>query len=139
MHSYAAFTILIALAGVSSVYGEGINCEGAASCRFAGTNKAKTLQQFISNADDNTWFENGQQIACANGICAFFQGTNGGWGSDAKRLAGDIIDHGCSTCGSAPFYYPTPNDIAPYGELTFNAVGKDCGVCLCSDPTCADP
>ncbi|KAK0761776.1 hypothetical protein N5P37_004575 [Trichoderma harzianum] len=139
MHSNTAITILTALAGIGSVAAEGINCEGAAGCSFAGGGIAKELQGFINSANDGTWFNNGQQIACANGICAFFQGTGGGWGSDAKRLAADIVGHGCSICGSAPFYYPNPNDVSTYGELTFNAVGNDCGVCLCSDPGCSDP
>ncbi|KAK4083846.1 uncharacterized protein Triagg1_1508 [Trichoderma aggressivum f. europaeum] len=89
MHSNTAVTILIALAGIGSVSAEGINCEGAAGCSFAGTGIAKQLQTYIDSASDSTWFNNGQQIACSNGICAFFQGTGGGWGSDAKRLAAD--------------------------------------------------
>lgn len=49
MHSNTAITILIALAGIGSVAAEGINCEGAAGCSFAGSGIAKQLQSYINS------------------------------------------------------------------------------------------
>ncbi|OBT94339.2 hypothetical protein VE01_07766 [Pseudogymnoascus verrucosus] len=139
MHFHTALTILVSIASIRSVSAEGINCKGAAGCSFAGSGIAKQLQKYINTANSDTWFNNGEQIACSNGICAFFQGTNGGSGGDAQRLAADIVNHRCTVCGSSPFYYPNPNDVSTFGMLTFNAVGVDCGRCLCSDPSCSDP
>lgn len=64
-------------------------------------------------------------MACVGdgtGICAFFQNTNGGGsGALAKQKAQDLINHGCSKCGSCPTQ--SGNNVAD-GELTVNWVSS---------------
>ncbi|KAJ7919000.1 killer toxin, partial [Mycena leptocephala] len=67
-------------------------------------------------------YENGQHIACskAGPICAFLQNSGGLGAVDIKPLAAAIVAHGCSGCGSAPFF--NSNNNVALGELTFNFV-----------------
>ena len=88
----------------------------------------KSLANAINNIDTGRWYSNGEHIACYKRICAFLQGTGGAWGSNIKGLAHFIPEHGCTVCGSVPYYYPGVNDVSQ-GQLTFNYV---------SNPKCPD-
>jgi hypothetical protein len=119
----------------------GINCKGSGFCSGGGS--ANTLKNLICGIDSGAFFNNGQLIACDNKICAFLQGTNGGNAGTLCTLAGDIVNHGCKTCGSVPTGYPGSNGKSPddhghrphandacidvsQGQLTFNYVASGC-------------
>lgn len=78
-----------------------------------------------------------EYISCYVGRCAFYQKPNGRGGSiaDAQRLAREIVEHGCESCGSCPVDYPDSNNVNDV-ELTVNYVSDACmsgsykGVCL---------
>jgi len=132
---YFLFTLALTALASSCVTALGINCRGSTSC--AGWSTAdddvaeRLYQKIFSHIKDDTWFSDGQHIACirkpatAGGICAFLQGTNGLSGKDIKTLGQRIVDHGCRGCGSVPVYYDkNENDVALHGMLTFNYVFK---------------
>ncbi|KAJ7690988.1 hypothetical protein B0H17DRAFT_1201337 [Mycena rosella] len=83
-------------------------------------------------------FVNGAQIACGDAIsliggsgavCAFLQNSGGLGAVDIKPLAADLVNQGCTTCGSYPF--PTGvNGVE--GLFTFNYVGN----ANCSNAAC---
>ncbi|KAB8070990.1 killer toxin [Aspergillus leporis] len=110
----------------------GINCRGSAGCAGSGAiggqgTRLSQIKKEIDQVDNNRHFNNGEHIACLNnklgtGICAFFQNTSGGGnGADAKRLVQDLLNHGCSACGSVP---TNPGNDVSKGQLTVNYVGK---------------
>jgi hypothetical protein len=110
----------------------GINCRGSFACDLPGQGGiANSLVQYIQQISDDAWYDNGQHIACFDEICAFLQGTGGTWGSILKQLAPYIPDHGCTTCGSVPYYFPQGNNNVADGQLTFNYVDNACGSGLC--------
>lgn len=91
----------------------GINCRGSGACGGSGTiggsgTRLSNLKSNIDNVDDDQHFDNGEHIACeenklGTGICAFFQKTgSGGTGSEAKDLIQQLVNHGCTACGSVP-------------------------------------
>ncbi|KAJ6576048.1 Kp4-domain-containing protein [Mycena vulgaris] len=108
----------------------GINCQGSRLCDGNAFDTSSQLVEYINQASDGTWFNNGQHIACVNSICAFLQNSNGAPGSSVKALAHYIPDHNCKVCGSVPLFYPNDNNVAN-GELTFNAVSNPCTTGLC--------
>ncbi|KAJ7478407.1 killer toxin [Mycena latifolia] len=116
-------SLAVVLATTSKVAATGINCDGSGLC---GPKVATQLVSDILTMSDSTWVNNGQHIACEGDICAFLQNTGGAPGSNIKGLAHFITEHGCESCGSVPYFYPSDNNVAD-GELTFNAV---------SNPTC---
>jgi hypothetical protein len=104
----------------------------------------RRLTRSIDNIDPNRWYSNREQIACASAtlvvqninhlarrsggnvwICAFLQNTAGAPGSKILELAHRIDAHGCTVCGSVPYFYPAENDVSR-GELTYNYVNKPC-------------
>ncbi|KAJ2975750.1 hypothetical protein NQ176_g5350 [Zarea fungicola] len=113
----------------ANVFALGINCHGSGECSFcrAQTN-LKELQQACNNIDDNTYYQNGQQICCTEcdddnteefSVCAILQYTsNGAPGHSIKSAIQSLIDHKCGLCGSFPFYH---NDVYE-GELTVNVM-----------------
>jgi hypothetical protein len=84
----------------------GINCRGSSSCSFGS---ASTLQNLICGINSGNFYNNGQQIACDNFLCAFLQNSNGANAGTLCTLAGDIVAHGCKICGSVPTGYPGSN------------------------------
>lgn len=122
-----------ALLLVPEAYGLGINCRGSGLCPQAGLdapNAAIRLKGFIDNIQNDRFYRNGEQIACVHantydGICAFWQKTNGLYGGTAKQKAHYIPEHGCDICGSVPLDYPHTNNVEN-GMLTFNYVTKTC-------------
>lgn len=74
------------------------------------------------------------QIACTQGnsgsICAFYQSGASGSARDAFGHIQQIIDHGCSLCGSVPTQEGNNVDD---GQLTVNFVSDPCceGNCHC--------
>ncbi|PPR01670.1 hypothetical protein CVT24_001499 [Panaeolus cyanescens] len=124
-------------AGVNAV---GINCQGSSLCSGWPSNTVQQLNNYIQGIPDNAWYNNGQQIACAvssasggNSICAFLQKTGGTNGKVLKQLAPFIPGHGCTRCGSVPYYSsgvpvldPQGNNNVDDGMLTFNYVSNSC-------------
>src|SRR5580658_3283021 len=113
------FIIAIFLSSASAL---GINCRGSIRCSEASSPPAlaHVLTADISGIDQGRWYNDGEQIACeldedSNHFCAFLQNTGGAWGSDILRLAPYIPGHGCDTCGSVPYFYPSDNDV-DHGE-----------------------
>jgi hypothetical protein len=110
----------------------GINCRGSSNCGLTTVDGiANRLVEYIQQIPDDAWYDNGQHIACYDFICAFLQGTGGTWGSILKQLAPYIPDHGCTACGSVPYYFPQGDNNVADGQLTFNYVDNDCGYGLC--------
>ncbi|KAJ3490896.1 hypothetical protein NLG97_g5693 [Lecanicillium saksenae] len=127
--------ILVAAALAVGASAEGINCHGSSNCGNAGF-KLSDLRNTMDGIDDNRVYQNGQHIACwenlaRTGFCAFLQNTGGIRGSDVKRLMQELVNHGCSKCGSVPVFFPKDNDINSHGILTVNYVGspKCNGIC----------
>lgn len=111
----------------------GINCRGSAICVFEKEGDiAQRLTNYINNIDENRWYNNGEQIACAaKNVCAFLQNTDGAPGRNIKGLAHFIPEHGCKICGSVPYFFPGDNNV-DNGELTYNVVGSNaCDEGLC--------
>jgi hypothetical protein len=137
------YTIVL-LATITTASALGINCRGSSDCNIANDlHTASRLAGFISGIDPNRWYNNGEQIACAQStgslgvasgfvaICAFLQNTGGAPGRNIAGLAPFITGHGCTICGSVPYFYPSDNNVAD-GELTFNGVHNPCtdnGLC----------
>ncbi|KAF4947655.1 hypothetical protein FSARC_13916 [Fusarium sarcochroum] len=125
-------SVIYAVAGwAASTMAKGINCEGSSSCLDQGgflNPLADYITDNINGVDPNYWYANGEQIACKAHICAFLQKTEGGapgsWVRDAVLA---IKRHGCSACGSYPFF---DNDVDK-GELTVNYVKHGCGDGVC--------
>lgn len=138
MHPSTYIPVLATMSGLlaSTVSALGINCRGSSLCDFV-TNKdvAPQLVEYISHIDPSRWYNNGDQIACEKvqaiegdvTICAFLQNTGGAPGQNIQGLAHFITEHGCSVCGSVPYFFPGDNNV-DNGELTFNAVSDGCGV-----------
>jgi len=123
---------LLATFAIASVSSLGINCRGSAGCILGDSKTLSTIQGFIDNGvDQNFQYSNGQQIACSGDYCAFLQNSGGASGSQVISLINDIVNHGCSVCGSVPTGFPGSNDVSQ-GELTVNFVSnQDCqGVCV---------
>ncbi len=60
------------------------------------------------------------QIACEGNICAFYQNGPGyGNAGYAASKIRELINHGCSACGSAP---TEPGNDVSLGQLTLNWV-----------------
>ncbi|KAL4724560.1 hypothetical protein ACLX1H_008001 [Fusarium chlamydosporum] len=117
-------TVLLAV-GVSA---EGINCKGSSNCGNIGF-KLTDMRDTAEGLDDNRTYYNGEHIVCwenyaKTGFCAFLQGSGGMLGSDIKRLLQELVNHGCSRCGSVPVFFPGDNDIRDHGFLTVNYVSK---------------
>lgn len=114
----------------------GINCRGSLNCGdswpYTPANKAQALVGYINGINANRWYANGEQIACFANHCAFLQRTGGAWGSKIRQLAPYITGHGCSSCGSVPYYYPQGNNNVADGMLTFNYVNT----AKCSNRLC---
>ena len=76
----------------------------------------------IDELDDDRLFEPGEHIACCADDawqCVFTQRTTElVSGARVKELFYGIVDHGCTACGSNPFY----NNDVDQGELTINYV-----------------
>lgn len=113
----------------ANVLSLGINCYGSGECAFCHAQTSlKELQQECSYIDDNTFYQNGQQICCTDcnddnaqqySVCAILQNTsNGAPGHSIKSAIQALVGHGCGLCGSAPFYN---NDVWE-GELTVNVM-----------------
>jgi len=109
----------------------GINCQGSSLCSGKPGNTASLLIGYIDSINSDTFYNNGQQIACVSNICAFLQNTNGETAGTIQNVASDILSHGCAVCGSVPIGYPSNNNVAD-GELTFNYVSNPaCTVGVC--------
>ncbi|KAJ7686181.1 hypothetical protein B0H17DRAFT_1204392 [Mycena rosella] len=106
---------------------------GFAGCSSATRHQAPILLDLINGIPDFNFYQNGAQIACGDSIsliggsgrsgavCAFLQNSGSLGAVDIKPLAADLVNHGCTTCGSYPF--PTGvNGVE--GLLTFNDVGN---------------
>jgi hypothetical protein len=128
LSSVLAYTALAFLAISPTAHGLGINCRGSGYCTWnddKNTYEARTLTYFINGIDGGRWYNNGEHIACTpSGICAFLQKTGGTWGSKIKELAHYIPDHGCTICGSVPYYFPDGNNNVDDGMLTYNYVSN---------------
>jgi hypothetical protein len=123
MHFISAAVLLVATGTLRGVVGSviqtpanttvdkptpdlGINCRGNTYCSYGSSSE---LQSLICSIDPNTFYNNGQQIACDTNICAFLQNSNGANAGTLCTLAGDIVSHGCKVCGSVPTGYPGSN------------------------------
>lgn len=125
---FAASVLLLAMMlCIGTVTGLGINCRGSALCANRGLAMVELRDAVNNDNDPNRQFNNGQQIACTdNNICAFVQNF-GGQVSESQigTLLGNLVDHGCKTCGSVPLGFPNSNDVSQ-GELTVNFVSSPC-------------
>lgn len=133
---FSLATALSLLAVASTAAAKGINCEGSSNCNPSFNSgvwraEAGELKNLIDRIPDDKWFNNGQKIACVRWICAFLQNTGGAPGRNIKGLAHFIPDHGCTICGSVPYFYPAINDVSQ-GMLTFNWVNTPKCEGLCS-------
>ena len=76
----------------------------------------------IDALPDDALFSPGEHIACCgedSWMCAFTQRTEEVIsGARVKELFYGIVEHGCTACGSNPFY----NNDVDQGELTINYV-----------------
>jgi hypothetical protein len=155
---------LLALA-VSNAVGLGINCPGSGWCNIVSGAVASDLDGYIQTAKgkfrpspnlphmsnslaDNTWYADGQHIACTQaeahllpendgseiGFCTFLQKSGGAYGSKIKSLSKDILGHGCKDCGSVPTDWPNSNDV-DNGMLTSNMVSMPKGT-VCTEGLC---
>ncbi|KAL5341311.1 killer toxin [Aspergillus crustosus] len=124
MHLPTILSIGLVLTTTSAL---GINCRGSSDCSLTDCPSLGQVLSIIEEIDDNSWFDNGEHIACiragaqAYSLCAFLQNSGGALGSSIKTLARELQQHGCGNCGSVPLFYPGDNDVNN-GELTFNAV-----------------
>ncbi|KAJ7137842.1 Kp4-domain-containing protein [Mycena epipterygia] len=117
--------------GAAVVTDFGINCEGSSICKGKSAHVASLLVGYIDGIADDAWYNNGQQIACAEDVCAFLQNSGGNSGKNIKGLAHYIRDHGCTACGSVPIFYPGDNNVKD-GQLTFNYVSRPaCTIGVC--------
>lgn len=125
---------LAAAMAATQVSALGINCRGSGTCGIAGGKSTDLNDAIQGGIDVHRTFYNGEHIACLEnlakgGICAFLQGTDGIDGGRIKWLSQDIVNHGCSKCGSVPvFFNEGDNDVNTHGQLTFNYV-SDAGGC----------
>ncbi|KAK6330598.1 hypothetical protein TWF718_002796 [Orbilia javanica] len=128
----------------------GINCRGKFNCAFGVSNyMSTTLSHLIDEIPDDRLYTEREKIACAFGIgdmirphkflCAwlefgsrsnteYYENLGGGvmlsaW--NVKRLAREIVKHGCKRCGSVPIEFPAHND-GSLGYLTFNTMKAGC-------------
>lgn len=129
-------TLLPVLAG--SVSAIGINCKGSSECGVTGGRSTDILRT-VQHIDGGRTYYNGQRIACwdsrlGTGLCAMLKSTGGIKGDLIKTLVQDIVNHGCTKCGSVPVFYNSgDNDASHHGELTINYVsstGGCNGLCL---------
>jgi hypothetical protein len=133
MHLIALSRLLVLAALFHIVTALGINCRG--TCPLShDVSFAYRLTNAIEGIDRGRWFANGEQIACTRdptpsgpliSYCAFLQNTGGAWGSRIIELARYLEAHGCTGCGSVPYFYPEDNDVS-HGELTYDHVVKPC-------------
>lgn len=107
----------------------GINCRGSSNCfDGAGSSLLRDLTSVVGSHIDPNRFEfynNGEQIICEfeTGVCAFFQNSGGGSGSTVNTLLNELLQHGCTVCGSIPI---NPGNNVANSELTVNAAGSQC-------------
>ncbi|KAJ5394693.1 hypothetical protein N7509_000246 [Penicillium cosmopolitanum] len=110
-----------------SVSALGINCQGSSQCGNVDGRSTDILAS-VQKIDPNRTYFNGQRIACwkagaGDGLCAFLQGTGGIQGSLIPELVQDLVNHGCTRCGSVPVFFNSgDNNINDHGELTINYV-----------------
>ena len=79
-----------------------LDCRGSIGCATT-TVTIRDLQTIVNaGLDDNRQFGDNTQIACLNTTCAFFQNTGRttNTGSLAKSLIQQLINRGCTKCGS---------------------------------------
>ncbi|CAK7270436.1 hypothetical protein SEPCBS119000_004088 [Sporothrix epigloea] len=128
------FTLAMYIASATAL---GINCRGSSFCTLGGakiTDVQGQIGDMIALGYGDRYFNSGDQIACAKGkyesICAFFQNGAGGTAQQAFDYIQNLVDHGCTVCGSVPTQ--DGNDVST-GELTINAVDSPCckGNCQC--------
>jgi hypothetical protein len=124
MHLHTILPLSLLLSTAAAL---GINCRGSSDCVLTDCPSMGEVVSLIEEFDDDTWFDNGEHIACIGSgdedysLCAFLQNSGGAPGSSIKTLARDLQEHGCENCGSIPLFYPGDNNVDD-GELTFNAV-----------------
>lgn len=122
--------IIAALA--AGAMAQGINCNGSSQCGNTGGRTTDILNS-VQGIDTGRTYQNGEHIACwesslGTGICAFLQSTGGITGDLIKELVQDIVNHGCTVCGSVPVFFNSgDNNINDHGELTINYVGSTGG------------
>ncbi|CAK7275088.1 hypothetical protein SEPCBS119000_006501 [Sporothrix epigloea] len=129
------FSFSVFVAGATAL---GINCRGSILCEssapFAMLNVQDQLNDMINAGNGSRWFNEHEQIVCSKGqidsVCVFFQKGASGTAQDALTHVQNLLNHGCSTCGSDPTQ--DGNDVST-GELTVNAVSDACcvGSCQC--------
>ena len=110
------------VAAEQSRIGQSINCAGSYRCKMKGKDIIQqVLDQINANVADSATFTNGQHITCQIHFCAFLQRCSRTYsGLEIKSLMGDLIGHGCGTCGSAPV--SGENSDVGFGMLTVNYV-----------------
>lgn len=104
----------------------GVNCNGSLFCDYisGGNDAAQLAGAMNAYLNVNYKYSDGEHLACMNNgdnICAFLQGTGGLYGSEIITLAQELIEHGCSACGSQPV---EDNNSNVAGMLTFNFVAS---------------
>ncbi|KAG0627766.1 hypothetical protein M758_2G226500 [Ceratodon purpureus] len=106
---FAASVLLLAMIlCIGTVTGLGINCRGSGFCPTSSPATVQLRDAVNNDGDPNRLYNNGQQIACTdNNVCAFVQNF-GGQVSEGRvgTLLGNLVDHGCKTCGSVPLDFP---------------------------------
>lgn len=81
----------------------------------------------VDGLDANHFCADGAHLACVNddNICAFVQNTGCLYGYQITPLGDDLVQDGCTACGSVPV---EDNDSSIDGILTFNYVTTtNCG------------
>lgn len=92
--------------------------------------QALTLAKHINSLPDDLWIPAEQMIACAHTICAKIHYVDGMYAKEVKKLADEIVRHGCERCGNCPRGYPDSND-SSLGKLSFQ---RERHMCVNGDP-----
>ncbi|KAK0718184.1 killer toxin [Lasiosphaeria miniovina] len=112
------------LAGASAVIALGIDWQGSSKCNGQSAWQLTAILNTLQNND--AFAHKCLKLACVNGcLCAFTQNLPSGTqltANQIKSLAHAIINHGRSTCRSAPLW---SHNVAQ-GQLTFNYVSSIC-------------
>lgn len=126
-------TLVIIVFYPEDSHGLGINCRGSGECSNF-YNEIKDVIDSICNKSSSQLFGPGEHIGTDyawhqidgswsySGLAAFTQSTSNAISVEtACACAKQIMNHGCTACGSVPLY---PGNNVASGQLTINYVSR---------------